>query len=86
METIKIMMKTTSSRTTARTQSRGTSRKIRVAHIFPHLLPGGAERMVVHLMSNLDPDRFDVVGVCLAGPLGNGARASGRPNGPAGSR
>lgn len=45
-------------------------KKIRVVHVFPHLLPGGAERLVVNLMSHLNRDRFDVTGISLAGPLG----------------
>lgn len=39
---------------------------VRVLHIVPHLRPGGAERMATHLMTNLDPARFQVGAVCLS--------------------
>jgi glycosyltransferase involved in cell wall biosynthesis len=44
---------------------------MRVVHIFPHLRPGGAERVLVHIMNHLDPSRFEVSGICLAGRNGS---------------
>jgi glycosyltransferase involved in cell wall biosynthesis len=34
------------------------TRKTRILHVIPHLGPAGAERVVVTLMDQLDPDRF----------------------------
>ncbi|HEX4169653.1 MAG TPA: glycosyltransferase [Bryobacteraceae bacterium] len=39
---------------------------MRVVHIFPHLKPGGAERVLVHIMTHLDRSRFEVSAICLA--------------------
>jgi glycosyltransferase involved in cell wall biosynthesis len=44
---------------------------MRVVHIFPHLKPGGAERVLVHIMTHLDRSRFEVSGICLAGRSGS---------------
>lgn len=46
---------------------------MRVVHIFPHLKPGGggAERVLVHIMTHLDPSRFEVSGICLSGATGS---------------
>lgn len=44
---------------------------MRVVHIFPHLRPGGAERVLVHIMAHLDRSRFEVSGICLAGRSGS---------------
>lgn len=48
---------------------------MRVVHIFPHLMPGGAERVLVHIMTHLDRSRFDVSAICLAGPCGSDLEA-----------
>jgi glycosyltransferase involved in cell wall biosynthesis len=40
--------------------------KIRLVQIIPTLQCGGAERMVVNLMTHLDPDRVDVRAIVLA--------------------
>src|SRR6185312_11535875 len=46
---------------------------MRVVHIFPHLKPGGggAERVLVHIMTHLDPSRFEVSGICLSRRTGS---------------
>lgn len=44
---------------------------MRVVHIFPSLMPGGAERVLVHIMTHLDPARFKVSAICLARPSGS---------------
>src|SRR5438270_12162309 len=44
---------------------------IRVVHLFPHLRPGGAERVVVHLLTHLNRRKFDVSGICLADTCGS---------------
>src|SRR3954470_1671572 len=43
---------------------------MRVVHIFPHLLPGGAERMVAHILMHLDRAKYEVSGICLANRKG----------------
>lgn len=43
---------------------------MRVLHILPDLNPGGAQRMAVHLMRNLDRQRFEVEAVSLFRPIG----------------
>ncbi len=40
-------------------------RKARVLHVLPNFGPGGAERMVTHLLLHLDRDRFEVAAVSL---------------------
>ncbi len=42
--------------------------KVRVLHIIPDFRTGGAERLVVNLLSRFDPDRFEVAGVSLYPP------------------
>lgn len=44
--------------------------KVRVLQVIPDFGIGGAERMVVHLMSHLDRERFEVGAVSLYGPRG----------------
>ena len=46
------------------------NRKIRVLQVIPSLCPGGAERMVIHLVRGLDPSRYTVEVVSLADPAG----------------
>ncbi len=41
---------------------------MRVVHILPHLRPGGAERIAVHIMRSLDHSRFEVIGTSLGPP------------------
>lgn len=38
-------------------------RKMRVLHILPNFGPGGAERMVTHLLLHIDRGRFEVAAV-----------------------
>lgn len=40
-------------------------RKLRVLHIIPNFGPGGAERLVVNLMEDIDKERFEVAAVSL---------------------
>lgn len=44
---------------------------IRVLHVVPDFRPGGAERMVVHLIRSLDDREFQVGVVSLYGPTGS---------------
>ncbi len=44
---------------------------IRVVHLFPYLKPGGAERVIVHLLTHLDRRKFEVSGICLTDPSGS---------------
>lgn len=44
---------------------------IRVLQIIPTLVSGGAERMVVNLMTHLDAERFEAAVICLAAPEGS---------------
>ncbi len=44
---------------------------VRVVHLFPYLKPGGAERVIVHLLTHLDRRKFEVSGICLADPSGS---------------
>jgi glycosyltransferase involved in cell wall biosynthesis len=46
-------------------ETQESTRPCRVVHIIPHLLHGGAERMAVHVMTNLDPARFHVAAISL---------------------
>ena len=48
---------------------------MRIVHIFPTLNPGGAERMLVHILMHLDRSRFDVSAICLG--RSNGSELEG---------
>ncbi len=48
---------------------------MRIVHIFPTLNPGGAERMLVHVLMHLDRSRFDVSAICLG--RSNGSELEG---------
>ena len=44
--------------------------KIKVLHIVPMLSPGGAERVAVHIVRGLNPQRYEAVVVSFSGRLG----------------
>jgi glycosyltransferase involved in cell wall biosynthesis len=44
--------------------------KIKVLHIVPMLSPGGAERVAVHIVRGLNPQRFEAALVSFSGRLG----------------
>ena len=44
--------------------------KQRVLQVVPSFAMGGAERMAVHLATNLDPSRFDVAALSMYDPQG----------------
>src|SRR5260370_599795 len=46
-------------------------KKIRVVHLIPTLMPGGAERMAVHIVRGLSGQRFDVARVPVSGRVGS---------------
>jgi Fuc2NAc and GlcNAc transferase len=54
-----------------RVRETGTSERIRILHIVPSLVAGGAERFAAQLASELDPSRFDVTVVSLYAPQGS---------------
>lgn len=43
----------------------------RVMHVIPSFFPGGAERIAVHILSNLDRSRFEGIAVSLYDPYGS---------------
>lgn len=45
-------------------------KKIRVAHIVPLLSPGGAERVAVHVVRELDRDRYEPIVISFTGRVG----------------
>lgn len=45
--------------------------KLRILQVVPSLVPGGAERMMIHLMRGLDPTRYTVAAVSLGDRLGS---------------
>jgi len=49
----------------------GNANKIRVMQIISSFEPGGAERMVTHLMLNLDAEKFSSAAISLKGPSGS---------------
>jgi glycosyltransferase involved in cell wall biosynthesis len=67
-------------------------KKIRVLHIVPTLSPGGAERVAVHIVTRLNPQRYEAAVVslgrrekcdldCLLREAGVQARYLGKPSG-----
>jgi len=46
-------------------------KKIRVMHILPSFLPGGAERMAVHIVRGVNGQRFDVGVISIWQPIGS---------------
>ncbi|HEV2195115.1 MAG TPA: glycosyltransferase [Candidatus Acidoferrum sp.] len=45
-------------------------KKIKVAHIVPSLSPGGAERVAVHVVRELDRDRYEPMVISFTGRVG----------------
>ena len=40
--------------------------RLRIMHVVPHLKPGGAEQMAVHLMSQLNAEKFEISALVLS--------------------
>ena len=55
------------SHSTPNPETSPAARRIRVAFVITELDPGGAERQLVQLVTNLDRDRFESEAVCLSG-------------------
>jgi len=45
------------------------AKKYRILHVLPKFSPGGAERVMVHLLRNLDKDYFETGAVSLFAPM-----------------